>query len=87
MKVKYQFPILVVVLILIILTPLGIPYLIPTPSNDYIQGNNITCFGCDDVYDPLNPILLFIVIPIFILISVIIKFYPFKIREVPKHIE
>ena len=81
MKTKYQVIGLILATILFILTPFGIPYLIPTPSNDYSQFNNYTCFGCDDIYDPTIPIFLTIILPIVVLIGLLITYYTKEVKR------
>ena len=81
MKVKYLIPILIGVVILFNLA-FGNPYLIPTPSNDYLISTNYTCFGCDAPNEPTILILLSIIIPILVLIGFIIKYIPDKKKKV-----
>ena len=76
MKVKYQIPILIGVLILFVLTPFGIPFLIPTPSNDYLISTNYTCFGCDAPNNLSILILLSVMIPIVMIIGLIMIYMP-----------
>ena len=78
MKEKYHFAFLIVLLILIILMPFGVQYLFPIPDTVYIQTNSTICFGCDDVYDPTILILMAVIIPILVMISIIIRYFPKK---------
>ena len=82
MKKWIQVISLIGVLILILLMPFGVPYLIPNPPNDYSQYDNYTCFGCDAPNDPTILILLGFVIPIVVLISVIIRYFPKREEDV-----
>jgi len=61
-----------------ILVPYGLN--IPIPSNEIISSGNYTCFGCGEVYDPTIPILMVIILPILILLSLFLKYFPKKIK-------
>ena len=80
MKERYRILILLVFLIGITLMPV---YFIP-PSDEiiYIQTNGSICFGCDDTYDPTILSLITVIIPIVILISIIVRYFPKKKEQV-----
>ena len=81
MKENYRFIILLVFLIVITLMPL---YLIPSTNEIiYIQTNDTICFGCTGVQDPSILILMSVIIPIVILVSIIVRYFPKK--EVEKY--
>ena len=77
-KDKYLVLIGVLALILFLHFGIGIPYLIPDPSRALLVFDNSTCFGCDAPNDPTILILIGVIIPIVILISVIVRYFPKK---------